>query len=308
MRLCRGEGAWGLDGVALADRLAALLPEATARELKRRAGWLTEVRLRAGRPVQLVGEGFDTMCPEAIPPEELRSVLTALMDYSVYARQEELDEGFFTLDDGSRIGVCGRMYAEGGRLRMGRIGSACARVARAVPGCAEELAQCVAGTDGPRSTLLISPPGMGKTTLLRDLARLLSDAGLRVAVADERHELAACRDGVPMLDVGCRTDVMDGGDRSRAMRALLRSMAPQVIVADEIGGEGDGAALVDAARCGVAVMASAHGAGFAEALGRPWVGALLRSGAFDRAALLGPRPGELREIWRRKEDGAWTRE
>ena len=296
--------------MAIADRLQKLLPGDAARLLAMHADRVTQIRLRAERPVLLAGCGFEAVGDAPLSAEALRRVLAALMEYSLYARQQELDDGFFTLEDGSRVGVCGRMHEEGGRLRMEEVGSACIRVARAVPGCAEALAALMDGEGGLRSTLLASLPGMGKTTLLRDLARCLSGRGYSVAIADERHELAACRQGAPTLDVGLRTDVMDGCPRGEAIGRMIRAMAPQVIVADEIGGAADAAALADAARCGVAVAASAHAGRFDELKDRACLRAILDSGALQRVVFLGERPGRIREVWRRRigeGESAWER-
>ena len=270
------------------------------------------MRLRAGRPVQIcLDRGGEALSREPLERAALGSILAALMEYSVYARQEELDRGFFTLDDGSRVGVCGRMVGDGTRFRMDGIGSACLRVARPVAGCADGLLACIAPSDGAlRSTLLLSPPGLGKTTMLRDIARQLSDGGLCVGIADERHELAACHMGVPTLDVGLRTDVMDGCPRRLAISGMLRAMSPRVIVADEIGGEDDARALADAVRCGAAIMASAHAGSLEEALLRPDLRSVLAAGIVDLVALLGPRPGLVRGVWHRTDGegvAAWRR-
>ncbi len=294
------------------DRLRALLPPEAAALLAERGEAVTQVRLRAGRPVQV-----DTDCGSsaltATPLEQgaLSGILAALMEYSVYARQEELDRGYFTLDDGSRVGVCGRMVGEGERVRMTGIGSACVRVARPVAGCADGILPFILPADrSPRSMLLLSPPGMGKTTMLRDIARQLSDGGLSVGIADERHELAACHMGLPTLDVGVRTDVMDGCPKALAIARMLRGMAPQVIVADEIGGEDDARALADAVRCGARIVASAHALGLEAALCRPNLRTVLDGGIVDIIALLGPRPGLVEGVWHRDRGegvAAWRR-
>jgi len=294
------------------DRLGALLPPDGAALLAANRDAVTQVRLRAGRPIQVgVGDGNDCLSETPLERGALNHILAALMEYSVYARQEELNQGYFTLDDGSRVGVCGRMVGEGPQPRMAEIGSACVRVARPVKGCADRLFPFIAPPgDTLRSALLLSPPGMGKTTMLREIARVLSDGGLCVGIADERHELAACHLGVPTLDVGLRTDVMDGCPRDQAIARMIRGMAPRVIVADEIGGESDARALADAARCGAGIVASAHAGSLEEALARPGLRAVLGSGVVEVVALLGPRPGRVRGVWRRErgeEVAAWRR-
>ena len=300
----------GLRVNGIVERLSARLPREAARLLLERGDSLTQIRLRADRPPQLIGEGFAIAEGPPLSAGCLRDLLSALMEHSVYARQEELDRGFFTLEDGSRVGVCGRMVTDGARIRMGEIGSACIRVARQLPGCADSLVKRLLAEEGLPSTLLVSPPGRGKTTLLRDLARSLSTLGRCVGIADERHELAACRRGVPTLDVGPCADVMDGCPRAEAIGWMLRAMSPEVIVVDEIGGPADAAALEDAVRCGVAVMATAHGGSFAQLRARTSLRELLDSGTMAFVALLGPRPGQLRELWRREGGegaAAWRR-
>lgn len=294
------------------ERLKALLPPDAGEMLMAHGDEATQVRLRAKRPAQIVwGRGHEALAGPPLDGAALRHIMAALMEYSVYARQDELDRGFFTLNDGSRVGVCGRMVGEGERLRMAEIGSACVRIARAVPGCADQLLPHIAPAGGaPHSMLLISPPGMGKTTMLRDIARRLSDGGLCVSMADERHEMAACHMGVPTLDVGARTDVMDGCPRVQAIARMLRAMAPRVVVADEIGGAGDAVALADAARCGAAVVTSAHAGSLEEALARPCLRSVLETGVVSRVALLGPHPGMVAAVWRREAGegvAAWKR-
>ena len=288
------------------DRLMKLLPEEAATALATRREEVTEIRLRVNRPAQIVFDGTDTLAGAPIEARRLREITSALMDHSFYARETELAQGFFTMTDGSRVGVCGRFAGDGTRLTD--VGSVCVRIARAVPGCAVGLMGLIAPKDGLRSLLIVSPPGLGKTALLRDTARQLSEGGLRVGIADERHELAACHMGVPTLDVGPRTDVADGCPRPRAIRQLIRTMAPDVIMADEIGGEADAEALADAARCGVAVVASAHGRSLGEAAQRRWIREIVATRVLETLVLLGERPGHIVEIRSLNERSAeWRR-
>ena len=288
--------------------LLALLPE-LGEPWPDMPGQLREIRLRTGAPVQLIGERGEWLSRTVTDAAWIGRAADALAAHSLYARDEELRQGYLPLADGSRAGVCGRFTAEDGQAaRMTAIRSVCVRVAHARPGCADGCMPFLYGAGRPLSVLILSAPGMGKTTLLRDVARQLSLRGRNVCIADERRELAACFRGVPTLDVGPGTDVMDGCPRGEAISRMLRSMAPEVVVADEIGGAGDALALAEASRCGVAVVASAHAASLRDALSRSSLAPILRGGALQRVVLLGPVPGEIRTVWRRnvgEGESAW---
>ena len=236
-----------------------------------RAQSLEEIRLRIRRPVQLIGSDFEQMLPQILPDEALfGSLLENLSEHSAYIYERERREGFFTLPGGYRVGICGR---RGAGEDMNCISGFNIRIAREWKGCADALmASLVTEAGSLQSTLLLSPPGVGKTTMLRDIARQFSEGGRagvkKVAIADERSEIAGCRLGVPTLDVGARTDVMDAYPKAKAIPMLLRSMSPQLIVTDEIGGAEDTAALREAGRCGVIVIASAHAPNAAAARAR----------------------------------------
>ena len=277
------------------DRLRALLPGEIAERLERHRVNLREVRLRAGRPVQLIYGEDEWLSGAVLDQQMLIHTLSALMDYSLYAREEELRQGFFTMTDGCRVGVCGRMVFDGDRVSgLTAVGSVCIRISREVQGCGEAVLNFL--RKGLRSVLVLSPPGMGKTTLLRELARRLSNEGHNVCVADERHELAACVGGQPTMDLGLRTDVMDGGPKRAAIRHMLRASAPEIIVTDEIGDEGDAGAVAEAARCGVCVITSAHAAGFDGLMARKDLKSVVDTGVFELGVLLGPHPGQIASI------------
>ncbi len=278
------------------DRLKALLPGQAALEIESHRVELREVRLRRGYPVQLVFGNEDMLVGERLSMAALEHILAALMDFSVYSHESELCQGYFTLADGSRAGVCGRMtFRENEAAAMIDIRSLCIRIARQVRGCARALMPVLLSGDPLQSLLIISPPGRGKTTLLRDVARQLSERGFNVAVSDERHEIGACL-SLAEPDLGPRTDILSGCPKRTAIGLLLRAMAPDVIVTDEIGDVRDAQALADASRCGVAVIATAHAAGIMELGRRPGLRSALETGVFQYVVLLGDPPGTIKDI------------
>lgn len=282
-------------------RLRELLPA----EIREAAGELpddlTEMRVRAGRAVQLIGLSGETCRDRPVGAEQVERLCAALAGHSLYAREEELREGYFTMEGGCRVGVCGQMTVRDGSVEgIARIGSVCVRVAREVRGAADGVMDALYEAGRPVSALVISPPGLGKTTLLRDIGRQLSDGtggrqGVKVGMADERGELAGMVMGRPSLDVGMRTDVTDGCPKRAAMPMLIRAMSPEVIVTDELGHPGDAEAVADAVRTGVRVIASVHARDEEEAVRR------LRGtdvSVFERMIVLGPGIGRVMRVAR----------
>ncbi len=225
-------------------------------------GHLFELRVRAARPLygNILGAfvplgrcGPVKMPQNALHPtqEEVDETLFSACGYSVHAVENELRQGFVTAAEGERVGIAGTFVFEGGRvLSVNGVTSLCIRVPHAVRGCAEEIyRRCLAG--GLCSLLLLSPPGWGKTTLLRDLARLVSErTGANVLVSDERGELSAG-------ETGPTSDIIRFADKATAFTAGIRAMRPDLIVTDELLPE-DYGAVARAIAGGVSVFASAH--------------------------------------------------
>ncbi|MCD8368562.1 MAG: stage III sporulation protein AB [Clostridiales bacterium] len=285
------------------EQAAACLP----RELRLAAlakgerGRYEEIRLRAGRGMFLTGadgrEEQVLLGGEALPvsADDLSLVVELATRASYQSAAEKLKSGFLPLKGGHRLGLCGTVTVREGSITGFReLSSLAIRIARPVNGFAEPVVAQVYQGERPSSTLILSPPGYGKTTLLRDLVRLISlRCHLRIGLADERGEVAALWKGVPQLDVGPTTDVLDGCPKAQGLMQLLRGMGPQLLAADEITAPEDVAALSSAANCGVAVLATAHAAGVEELEQRPLYRELLEQGIFQQVCIL-RREGQRR--------------
>lgn len=260
-----------------------------------------ELRLRIGRPPAVtLPEGEALLAGPAVTGADLERVVDRATAHSPYAAGETIRQGFVTAEGGFRVGLCGTaLPEEGGNRGLRDLTSLAVRIPRACPGTAEPLLGELRRGDRVLSTLILSPPGGGKTTLLRDLVRLLS-AGtadhrpLRVALVDERGELAAVWQGKPQLEVGPSTDILDGCPKALAVPMLLRAMNPQVIALDEIALPEDASAVLSASGCGAAILATVHAASVADLRRRPVMSALLDSGVFDLAVVITGRGGERR--------------
>ncbi|MBQ3071664.1 MAG: stage III sporulation protein AB, partial [Oscillospiraceae bacterium] len=200
-----------------------------------------EVRLRCGQPLAVIVDGEELVCEgEPVEAAELRELLARAARYSVHSYEEDLCRGFLPLEGGHRLGLCGTLAKNHGAVVGFRaISSVCIRIAREFPGISEPVFSKICAGRCCKSTLIVAPPGIGKTTFLRDLIRLCSTNGFRVGVADERSELAALRGGIPQFALGPRTDVIEGTDKADAAMRLIRTMSPQIIAMDEITEERD---------------------------------------------------------------------
>ncbi len=265
------------------------LPKAAARPLNALPeGSLREIRVRAGQSIRLSTRQGETICPCEPTPQQVAQMAEALCEHALYARAEEQRSGFVTLRGGHRMGLCGRVICQGQSIRALRdISSFCIRIAGQWRGAADGLIGQLTDENGfCRSTLIVGLPGMGKTTLLRDSLRRLSEAGRRVCVVDERSEIAAMCDGLPQLEVGPCTDVLDGCGKESGLRWLLRSLSPEVLVTDELSDTLDAQAALEAIRSGVSMLATVHGRDLDSVCGRNTLYPLIRDRAFERYAVL----------------------
>ena len=254
-----------------------------------------EFRLRSGRMLTvLADEREEPLDAEGGPitPGELEQMCDRLTGYSRYAACETLRCGYLSAQGGFRVGVCGTAVLSGGvNTNLRSISSLTVRLSRQRPGVAKEVFDRLYGGGALPGVLIVSAPGLGKTTLLRDLIRLLSDGEgssppRRVAVADERGEIAVMHQGLPQMEVGCHTDVMDGCPKALAIPMLLRSCNPQVIAVDEITAAEDLEAMSAAANCGVALLATIHAADADELRSKPLFRRLLEMGVFQLCVVI----------------------
>lgn len=258
---------------------------------------LEELRLRRGFPMTalLLDREMETGGP-TVTENDLRWVVESASQASAHTVLDKVRRGFVTLRGGHRIGLCGTAVQRDGEIvTLQYLSSLSIRVARPVVGQAQALLPHLLEDGRFLSTLVLAPPGVGKTTLLRELVRALSDGDggepLRVGVADERGEIAAMWQGEPQLDVGRHTDVMDGCSKAEGLSILLRGMNPQVLAADEITDPDDVAAIMQAAGCGVSLIATAHGSDFKDLGRRPVYRELLTARVFCRLIVLENRGG-----------------
>lgn len=244
-----------------------------------------------------------------ITKAEIKETMEYISNYSLYAFEEELKQGFITIMGGHRIGISGKVIIEEGVIKsMKYISFINIRLSHQVKGCANSVLPLLLKDSSIYHTLIISPPGCGKTTLLRDMIRQLSDGfewegrnihGLQIGVVDERSEIAACYMGRPQNDLGIRTDVLDCCPKAKGMMLLIRSMAPQVIAVDEIGIGEDINAIHYAMGCGCKMIATVHGGSIDEVREKPLLGDLIKKRIFERYIILSNRDevGKIEEIY-----------
>ncbi|MDD3219327.1 MAG: stage III sporulation protein AA [Lachnospiraceae bacterium] len=276
-----------------------------------------EIRLRAGGPLILLyreremflnGQGRLTERIEEsyqVSIEEVEATMGYVANYSLYAYEEELKQGYLTIQGGHRVGVAGKTIVEASRVKgVQYISCINIRLAHEVKDCARQVLPFIWDKDSVYHTLIISPPRCGKTTLLRDLIRLISNGtkdkkGRTVAVIDERSEIAGCYHGVPQNDLGVRTDVLDGCPKTEGMMMAIRSMSPEVIAVDELGVYEDVHAVESVVNCGCKLLATVHGSSIEDIQEKPLFQRLMQERIFQRYILLCDTrlPGHMKAVF-----------
>lgn len=268
---------------------------------------IEEIRVRVGQPLEILCQGRPFYPEEkTVSPEEANVLLNRLSQHSLYALEEELKRGYITIAGGHRVGLAGKVITEHGFVKAIKdISSFNVRIARQKIGIAEPLLPYLFQKNW-LNTLLIGPPQTGKTTMLRDIARLVSSGALhknipsfKVGIVDERSEIAGCIKGVPQHALGKRVDILDACPKAEGMMMLIRSMSPQVIIVDEIGRKEDGEAILEAMHAGVQMIFTAHGNSLEDAMKRPVMNPLSGLSLFQRYIILSREkgPGTIQNIY-----------
>jgi stage III sporulation protein AA len=280
---------------------------------------LQEIRLRMNAPLIMIYGNKETFVTEdaklvdnpqkavQITKNEIRETMEYISNYSLYAFEDEIKQGFITINGGHRIGITGKTIIEDDAIKgMKHISFINIRLAHQVKGCADRVLPYLVDkqTNGIYHTLIISPPRCGKTTLLRDIIRQLSNGseylpGMSIGVVDERSEIGACYMGTPQNELGIRTDILDCCPKAKGMMMLIRSMSPQVIAVDEIGSKEDLDAIDYVIGCGCKMIATVHGSSIEDINNKPTLSDLVKKRLFERYVILSNRTkiGHLDEIY-----------
>lgn len=275
-----------------------------------------ELRLRVNGPLIVVYNNIEYFISQNaelkhnkkeayfINQSEMRETMEYISNYSLYAFEDELRQGFITIQGGHRVGVAGKIILEEQKIKhMKHISFINIRLSHQIKGCADQVMSYIADQETVYHTLIVAPPGGGKTTLLRDIIRQLSDGengkGVTVGVVDERSEIAACYMGVPQNELGIRTDILDCCPKAEGMMMLIRSMSPKIIAVDEVGSREDIEAIEYVINCGCKLIATVHGSTIDDVRNKPLLGKLVKEKVFERYILLTGKKqlGQIEEIY-----------
>lgn len=268
---------------------------------------LQEIRIRILKPVIAIFQAGEKVLNYRASKEDLRYIMQRISNYSLYAYEEEIRQGFITIQGGHRVGLAGECVMEDGQVKtIKNISSINIRICREIIGCSKEIMQYIYSENQVYNTIIISPPKCGKTTIIRDIARSLSDEKKKkVAIIDERSEIAGSFMGIPQMKVGIRTDVLDNCLKSQGMIMAIRSLSPDVLICDEVGTLKDVEALMMAFNSGVNIIVTLHGGSINDLNNRRVFKDLFLNNILQRVIILGNSKGTgtIEHVYVLKEKG-----
>ncbi|EDL62687.1 stage III sporulation protein AA [Bacillus sp. SG-1] len=268
---------------------------------------IEEIRIRIDRPLEVTARGIPYFLPYVVTKKDGEQLINKLANHSFYTLEEELKRGYITIEGGHRVGLAGKVILDGGKVKAIRhLASFNIRVAREAIGIAAPLIPSLYKNRW-KHTMIIGAPQTGKTTMLRDIARIVSTGfpeesipipPYKVGIVDERSEIAGCVHGVPQLQFGPRIDVLDACPKAEGMMMLIRSMSPDVIIVDEIGRREDGQAILEAVNAGITLIMTTHGHSLEEISKRPYLKEIIEMNVIERFIELsrGDNPGLIKDI------------
>lgn len=283
------------------EEVLAVLPNKLSDKLKDRILYeeIYEIRLKIDKPILIYSKFGESNTGYIVTKEEMKSLIQKIVGFSLYAYEEDIRQGFITIKGGHRIGIAGECVMENGCIKTIRnISSVNIRISREIIGASDKVMRYIISNNRIYNTIIISPPKCGKTTILRDIARNISNGmnkaetvkekleGKKVVVVDERSEIAACFMGIPQNDLGIRTDVLDNCLKREGLLMAIRSLSPEVVICDEIGTNGDVEALTVAFNSGVNIITSIHGFTIEDLYKRRVLSGLLNNEVIERAIVL----------------------
>ncbi|BAC13850.1 stage III sporulation protein AA (mutants block sporulation after engulfment) [Oceanobacillus iheyensis HTE831] len=268
---------------------------------------LQEIRIRIGRPIELIFDKEAIWLKDTIPQKnDGNYLLNQISEYSLYRMEDELRSGYITIEGGHRVGIAGRVNTSGKDVKaLQHISCFNIRIAKEKRNAAIDVFAYINYNNYYFNTMVIGPPQSGKTTIIRDLTRMIAtidqpmNRSKKVGIVDERSEIAASLQGIPQHDVGTRTDIMDACPKAEGMMMLVRSMSPDIIVVDEIGTDHDVEALLEAIHTGVTIICTAHANQWDDLNKRPSMKRLIEQQVFERYVLLGKGPdiGKIQKVY-----------
>ena len=283
------------------DEIYKILPKEISNIVKQylQEDAVQEIRIKSGKPVILNLSYGEKVLDYRTTSEDLKFMMAKGSNYSLYAFEEEIKQGYITLKGGHRVGLAGECVISNGEVRtIKNISSLNIRICREIIGSSNKIMNLITNNNRVYNTLIVSPPKCGKTTILRDIAKNISNgmykinlSGKKVTIVDERSEIAACYNGVPQMNVGIRTDILDNCLKKSGMIMAIRSLSPEVLICDEIGTKGDLEALNMAFNSGVNVIVTVHGYDIADVYGRAVFKDLIDNCILERIILLSNRKG-----------------